>query len=620
MFPIWLQTVHHDGSESYVSNLYPRLDETVRIRLRVGDQAPVRQVYLRTFPDGEQMFTAMHAGVHESPVRWWEAELPIHQPLVHYRFLIQADDGIWWLTAAGLFEYDPLDVTDFRILADYESPAWLEEAVFYQIYPDRFANGDPSNDPHPEEYEYRGQRPHTYPWGVLPPEDASWPLIFYGGDLQGVIQHLDHLETLGVNTIYLNPIFKAYSVHKYDPVDYEHVDPHLGGDEALVALRRALDERGMRYILDIVPNHCGFKHPWFLSAQADFAVQEAEFFTFRHHPDDYLSWLGHLSLVKLNYQSGELRRRIYEGSDAVFRRWLRAPFSADGWRVDVGNMLGRQGPVQINSEIVRGIRRAVKETCPEAYLMGENFFDASAQLQGDQWDGVMNYSGFAKPLWHWLRGYQQGAIGLKEPITSPVPYPTRALEAAWRSRRAAIPWSVALQQYNLLGSHDTSRMRSVVNENEALHRLAVVIQLTFPGIPALYYGDEIGLVDMPHMHSIGCMDWDQAHWNRSLFDFNRDLIALRRRSPVLKRGGFQMLALEPDTFAYQREAQAGRIIVVAHRGIMPRPAGSLPVAQGGIPDGTHFIEHFSGQEAVVQEGILPIPELPQGATLWETVG
>ncbi len=619
MIPIWLETVHHDGSERYVSSLAPRLGEVVHLRLRVGEYAPVRQVYLRSCPDGEQMFTALRPGPHQPPVRWWEIDLPVNEPVVNYRFLLQADDGLWWLSAAGISEDDPTDATDFRLLADYDSPAWLQDAVFYQIYPERFANGDPANDPRPEEYEYRGHRPRTYPWGVTPPDDASWPLIFYGGDLQGVAQHLDHLERLGVNAIYLNPIFTAYSVHKYDPVDYTHVDPHFGGDEALIALRRALDERRMRCILDLVPNHCGSEHPWFRAAQADLSAPEAEFFTFTAHPEEYLSWLGHKTLVKLNYQSAELRRRMIEAPDAVFRRWLCPPFAADGWRIDVANMLGRQGPIQLNREIAQGIRRAVKETRPDAYLMGESFFDASAQLQGDQWDAVMNYGGLAKPLWHWLRGYQQGALGLDAPITSPVPFSTGALAATWRSRRAAIPWIVALQQYNLLDSHDTSRIRSLVHENDALHRLAVVVQMTFPGVPALYYGDEIGLVDVPRMKAIGCMNWDESGWDHRLFEFYRDLVALRRRSSILQRGGFQVLAVEPDTLAYQRDGNAGTIIVIAHRGIEPRPAGSLPVVPGGIPDGTRLVEHFSGQESIVCEGVLPLPPLPQGATLWETV-
>lgn len=624
MIPDWLNTVHHDGSERYVSTLYPRAGERVHIRLRAGSTAPLGRVYLRTTPDGEQHFASMarvesrSRAESRAPVQWWEADLPINEPVVSYRFVLQAADGVWFYSAAGITDYEPPETLSFRIVADYNTPDWLADAVFYQIFPDSFANGDPTNDPQPHEYEYRGARPVTHPWGtpITITNPAAYSLNFYGGDLQGVRAHLDHLERLGVNAIYLNPVFTAYSNHRYDPIDYTHVDPHLGGDQALIVLRDALTARGMRYILDITPNHCGFMHPWFQQAQADPDSLEAAFFTFYQHPHDYLSWMGHKSLAKLNYTSAELRRRMYEADDAIFRRWLQPPFAADGWRIDVANMTGRQGMIQLNDTVARGIRRAVKETRPDAYLMGENFFEASAQLQGDQWDAVMNYAGLVSPLNHWLRGFEQGAFGLPEPIMSSVPFSTTALAASWRMRQAAIPWQIALQQYNLLDSHDTDRIRTVVGGSDALHRLAVVVQLTFPGVPAIYYGDEIGMENDPTVRGRGCMIWDEAQWNHSLFGFYQSLIALRRQSHALKRGGFQMLAIEADTFVYQRDSTEDHVIVVAHRGSTPRPAGPLPVAHGGIPDGARFVEHFSGQECTVQGGALHLPEQPQGASVW----
>jgi alpha-glucosidase len=617
-FPAWLSSVHHDGSEKYVSEPYPALGQVVRISIRIADDAPVRRVLLRTFPDGEQAFTVMAPGPLEPPCRWFSADLPVSQPSTPYRFLIEAADGAWWYSAAGPAFYEPLDVTDFQLLAGYHSPSWLREAVFYQIFPDRFDNANPATDPRPEEFEFRGQRPCTFPWGTPPSPGMHPSLAFYGGDLPGITRRLDYIRNLGATALYLNPIFTANTNHKYDVTDYDHVDPHFGGDEALVQLRQALDRRGMRYILDIVPNHCGFLHPWFQRAQHDPTSPEADFFTFTRRPDRYASWLGVWALPKLNYRSPELRRRIYAGPDAVFRRWLRPPFRADGWRVDVANMLARQGATQLNVEIARGIRQAVKETQPEAYLVGENFFDASPQLQGDMWDGVMNYMGFSLPLFHWLAGYSASSHGLKEPVSSPVSWPTAALAATWRLRQAAIPWAVARQQLNLLGSHDTSRARSILKGRDALHRLAVTLLLTFPGVPCLYYGDEIGLLDHPQLGSRGCMEWDEARWDCSLLAFHQDLVALRRRSPALQSGGFQILAVEPDTLAYQRESRAGRVLVVAHRAAVPRPAGPLPVAAGGIPDGARFVEHFSGAQAVVSSGALPLPELPQGAQLWES--
>ena len=620
LYPDWLTAVHHDGSPNYVSNPYPRLGDTVQLRLRVGHAPAELRVFVRIFPDGEQTFipmTAVSAHNHEA-ISWYEAQLPIREPVAHYRFVLETAGGVWQYTAAGPTHYDPLDNTDFRIVANYDPPGWLNAAVCYQIFPDRFANGDPATDPRPDDFEYRGQRPQTLPWEADPDPEQFFPLVFYGGDLPGVQQKLDYLEALGVNLIYFNPLFTAYSNHKYDVADYEQVDPHFGGNDALIALRQALTAREMRYLVDIVPNHCGYWHPWFSRAREEAAAAETEFFTFNDHPDDYASWLGVWTLPKLNYRSAELRRRIYENEDSVFRRWLRPPFSADGWRVDVANMLGRQGEIQIGDEIAQGIRRAVKESRADAYLMGENFFDASPQLQGDQWDGVMNYSGFTKPLWHWLGGYKQGAHGLETTIRSTRKWPTAALVDAWRSRLAAIPWQIALQQYNLVGSHDVPRLDTVVKGNEALHRLAAVVQFAYPGVPGLYYGDEIGLTDQPLLGPRGCMIWDESRWNQDRLAFYQKLIAFRKQSAALQTGGLQLLAVEEDSFIFQREGVDGRVLIIAHRGETERPVSTLDAAQAGIPNGARFQELFSGREIEVADGRLPLPAQPQGASLWRS--
>ena len=612
--PKWLNSIHHDGSGKYVSKLYPRLGETVSIRLRASHLAPIRRVILRTFPDGEQAFTSMRHARTEPPMQWWEANLIITEPVTHYRFIVDTTEGLWHYSGGGAVLHVPLDSTDFRILSDYHAPGWLEDAVFYQIFPDRFANGDPANDPEPGEHAYRGRSAFTFSWEEQPPADASFPLVFYGGDLGGIESRLDYLADLGVNALYLNPIFHALSNHKYDVADYDHVDPHFGGNEALVSLRQALDRRGMRYLLDIVPNHCGYWHSWFQRALADSKAAEAEFFTFDSHPDDYATWLGVWTLPKLNYRSRELRRRMYDAPDAVFRRWLQPPYSADGWRVDVANMLGRQGPSQFGLEVSRGIREAVKHTSPDAYLMGENFFDASGQLQGDQWDGVMNYGGFTQPLWYWLAGYSQGAHGFDGPLLASH-WPGEALAHSWLSRLAVVPWAIARQQYNILDSHDTPRIRTLLGGNDALHRLALVIQMTFPGIPGLYYGDEIGMVDVPLLGSRGCMIWDENRWDRSLQAFYRDVIGLRQKSSALRRGGFQMLQIEKDTIAYQRESEDERLLVVAHRSESARPAARLSVSHAGIRDGTRFVDPVGGAELVVSAGELMLPRMEQGATV-----
>ncbi|MEZ4519092.1 MAG: alpha-amylase family glycosyl hydrolase [Chloroflexota bacterium] len=616
--PPWLDSVHHDGSERYVSNLTPRLGETITLQLRLDASAPVRRVVLRTFPDGEQALADMQRVAVAPPVQWWEIETRLTEPVTHYRFLIDTGVAIWHYSAAGLTLHVPTDATDFRILADYTAPEWVHSTVFYQIFPDRFANGDPSTDPRPDEYEFRGYHPRTFKWEEPPDPEQPFPLIFYGGDLPGIQQHLDYLENLGVNGLYLNPVFTAYSNHKYDVADYENVDTHFGGNEALAGLRKALDDRGMRYLLDIVPNHAGYWHSWFQAAREDPDAPSAEYFTFHDHPDDYATWLGAWTLPKLNYTSQALRRRMYGDPDSVLRRWLQPPYSADGWRVDVANMLARQGATQLGAEVARGMRAAVKEARPDAYFMGENFFDASAQLQGDEWDGVMNYDGFTHPIWFWLVGYRQGAHGFPDPLMMSH-WPTGAMTASWRSRLAAIPWVVALQQYNLLDSHDVPRIRTIVGGNDALHRLAVTLLMTFPGVPGLYYGDEIGMTDLPDLDSRGCMVWDESRWDHDLLAFHRDLIRLRRESAALQRGGFQLLLEAEDSVCYQRELLDERLLVLAHRSLAPAEGLTISAAVAGLPDGARFIELFGERETRVRHGQLSLPTQQQGASIWRQV-
>ncbi len=618
-YPPYARSIHHDGSGRYVRpNQDLRLGDQVILRLRAAPDAPVERVLLRTCPDGEQRYADMTPEPVEpgAPCRWWRGTLPMSMPTVAYRFLLFTPDGAWWLTGSGLQRHTPTDAEDFRLLADYAAPAWVRDSVFYQIFPDRFADGDPSHNVRDGEFVYLGQEVRARGWGEPPSPDGPTSMLeFYGGDLAGIEAKLDYLADLGVNAFYLNPIFTAHSNHRYDVIDYYAVDPHLGGDEALVSLRRATAERGMRLILDIVPNHCGWAHPWFQAALADPQAPTAEYFTFHQHPHDYASWLGVKLLPKFNYRGPALRGVMYAGPEAVFRHWLRPPFSVDGWRLDVANMLGRQGAEQLGVEVGRGIRRAVKEENPQAYLLGENFFDGSAQLQGDRWDATMNYVGFTWPVRHWLGRFQAHQFGWSEPLVSETPWPTQALVDTWAAHRAAIPWTIARQQFNLLGSHDIPRPLSAVGGDPALNRLAVGLMLTYVGVPSVYYGDEVGLsgegaaVRAP-------MPWAPSAWDRDLYQFYQTLIRLRRGSPALIGGGFQVLLVEENSLAYLRDSDQELVVVVGHRGPGERPAGPLPVAHGAVPEGLEFVEALNGRRATVSGGHLPLPAMSPGVGVW----
>jgi len=608
----WLRSIHHDGSPLYVQTTGGGIGDAASIRLRAAADAPLEAVFLRSCPDGEQSIVPMRAGPVEGACRWWQLELPLRMLRTGYRFLLRTAAGTRWYNAAGVQAHYPTDANDFKLLAGYQAPAWVRDAVFYQIFPDRFADGDPTNNVVDGAYLYRGRPVVARPWGATPRREYA-AIEFFGGDLQGITQRLDYLADLGVNALYLNPIFEAPSNHKYDVADYEHVDPHLGGDAGLAALRRALDERAMHLVLDIVPNHCGATHPWFTTAQADAGAPSAEFFTFRRHPDEYECWLGVPTLPKLDYRSERLRELMYAGEDAVMRRWLRPPFRIDGWRIDVANMLGRQGPSDLGHKLGRGIRRAVKAENPAAYLLGEHFFDGTPHLQGSELDATMNYQGFTFPLWRWLAGFELGAGA--EAWGDPRPMATADMAAQWTAFRAAIPWQIATQQFNLLGSHDTPRLRHILGGDLARLRVAAALLFTYPGVPCIYYGDEIGLDGAGDPECRRTMPWDEGEWDHELRAFFQQLIALRRQAPALRWGGFQLLHAAGDSVAFQREAPEERLLVVARRA--DDGLRALDVSHGALPDGARLRELLTGAEAVVSGGRLPLDGLPAvGAQLW----
>lgn len=614
--PCWLDLLQHHVTRDFVSNPYPKLGEVVTITLEIPPDAELEQVVLRTIPNGEQQLIAMALVASERLNQGWQAELLINEPRVAYRFGVQTAGRVYWFNAAGITERVPLGFFDFKLLANTPEIPWLPESVFYQIFPDRFANGDPSNDPVNEEVEvYPGVTRNTYPWGELPAlTESRKHFPFYGGDLAGIQAKLAYLQELGVNALYLNPIFTAYTNHRYDVADFRNVDPVLGGNEALVSLSKALKQRHMRFILDIVPNHSGAGHPWFREAINDPASQKRSAFYF-NEGNDYASWMGFGSLPKLNYRDPQLREEMFASQTSVFAHWLKPPYEADGWRVDVGNMLGRYDADQLDGEILPAIRKTVKDAEPESYLIGENFFDAISQLQGEVWDGVMNYSGFSEPFLHWLKPFRVQALRCEVELRSELPISTESLIDTWRNHLAAIPYSIALQQFNLLGSHDTPRLAAVLDGDYDLIRLAIMVQFTFPGIPCIYYGDEIGLKNEEGFGSRNCFPWDESKWDQDLFSFYQKMIQLRRGSETLAQGSFKILRWDEESFLFQRQLGEERLWLSAHRQASALGSNVSGLCMSSTGD---FCMRglFSGKTIEVREGKLYLPPMPRGGEIW----
>jgi alpha-glucosidase len=276
-------------------------------------------------------------------------------------------------------------------------------------------------------------------------------------------------------------------------------------------------------------------------------------------------------------------------------------------------MMARQGAIQMAHKIGRQMRRAVKGDNREAYLLGENFYDGTPHLQGDELDATMNYMGFTMPLWRWLAGRDHGLP--PKPWTDTSLLPAEALAEQWSQFRAAVPWVITRQQFNLMGSHDTPRMLTIMNGDKALVKLGVVILMTYPGVPCVYYGDEIGTQGGNDPDCRRCMRWDEAAWDTDLRTHFQKLIHLRRTAPALRRGGFQQVYAEGGLLVYQRQSPEQRLLVVAYRGPEALQNVEVPVWHAGLADGTTLSDLLGNSTLTVQNGVIRVDGLERGAAL-----
>jgi alpha-glucosidase len=602
---------HHDGSDLYVSNPYPDFGETVTLFVRVPDAADVTSVILRSVPDGEAEYAEAVVHRRGKDETWWRVDLRQHNADMNYRFLLDGGaHGFRWLHQGGLVDHEPPDATDFRLSVHSAPPAWAADAVFYQVFPDRFARaGNP--EPWPPWAEPAG-------WDDPVHRDHDAAMVqLYGGNLDGLRERLQHLVELGCRGIWLTPIFPAESSHRYNASTFDHVDPVLGGDAALERLLQATHAHGIRVLGDLTPNHSGDTHEWFRRAQADPTCPEARFYTFLRHPDEYVAWLGEPTLPKFDHRDPELRRRLWDGPGSVVARWLRGDTGLDGWRIDVANMTGRQGDVDLNHEVARGIRRTLETANPEALLIGEHGYDPSDVLGGDSWHGVMNYAGFVRPAWCWLRSPDPlidphtGAELEMLPLRRPIPRVSGEVAAATMDAfRAHIPWRSALHAFNQLSSHDTPRFRTLAG-SRALQLAAAGLLFTTPGIPVVFAGDEIGLQGWAHEDSRVPFPWDRARWDAPTFAAYRELIALRNSHSALRSGGLRWVHRGAESLAYLRENSAERILVQVSRA--PHEPVSVPAGLLGTDEARPL---YGADTLSATEGRLVLPGDGPGARMW----
>ena len=563
------------------------------ITLWLTGEDPPQRIMLRTEHDNEEMSVPMHKqrSQPQPGVTAWRVAIDLSsgQPRRRYSFKLLWHDRQRWFTPQGFSRMPPARLEQFAVDVPDIGPQWAADQIFYQIFPDRFARSLPreAEQDHVYYHHAAGQEIILRDWDE-PVTAQAGGSTFYGGDLDGISEKLPYLKKLGVTALYLNPVFKAPSVHKYDTEDYRHVDPQFGGDGALLRLRHNTQQLGMRLVLDGVFNHSGDSHAWFdrhnRGTGGACHNPESPWRDWYSFSDDgtALDWLGYASLPKLDYQSESLVNEIYRGEDSIVRHWLKAPWNMDGWRLDVVHMLGEAGGARNNMQHVAGITEAAKETQPEAYIVGEHFGDARQWLQADVEDAAMNYRGFTFPLWGFL-------------ANTDISYDPQQIDAqtcmAWMDNyRAGLSHQQQLRMFNQLDSHDTARFKTLLGRDIARLPLAVVWLFTWPGVPCIYYGDEVGLDDT------------------ALFALYQRMIALRKKSQALRHGGCQVLYAEDNVVVFVRVLNQQRVLVAINRGeacevVLPA-SPFLNAVQWQCKEG-------HGQ---LTDGILALPAI--SATVW----
>ncbi len=605
-----------DCTEEFVTPSEPSPGDMVTIRFRTYRNNP-DMVYLCAYDIKVEMTVAQRTEMFNI----YETQIQMGTERLDYYFEIVSGFETCYYTKLGCVDVMPTEYL-FTLVPEYKTPDWAKGAVMYQIFVDRFYNGDKTNDVETNEYSYIGAcTTKVDNWDKYPA--AMGVREFYGGDLQGVLDKMDYLSSLGIEAIYFNPLFVSPSNHKYDIQDYDYIDPHYGkivddsgeilkdGDlnnvnatkyvnrvtnkknlgasnELFARVVEEAHRRGIKVIIDGVFNHCGSFNKWMdkehiYEDNDEYKTGAYErkdspyhnFFKFRENEDDkwpenksYDGWWGYDTLPKLNYEgSKELEEYIL----GVAKKWVSPPYNADGWRLDVAADLGYNQ--EYNHEFWRKFRKTVKEANPEAIILAEHYGDPSSWLQGDQWDTVMNYDAFMEPVTWYLTGMEKHSDGKQENLIG---------DSAWfvqtmKYNMAKFHTPSLMVAMNELSNHDHSRFLTRTNGvvgrtavlgpeaaeegvSKAVFKEAVVMQMTWIGAPTIYYGDEAGVCGWTDPDNRRTYPWGRE--DHDLVNFHRDMIRVRKENPALKKGSYCPLKEEHNLLAYGRFYKDNRIVVI----------------------------------------------------------
>ena len=605
-----------DGTEAYVSPPEPEAGDELQLWFRTAAH-DVDEVYL----ENRELCIPMNKVISNKAFDFYEVKYKLEDKPFRYHFKIRSGNEICYYNKWGA-ESKLVDYYDFKIVPGFTAPDWAKGAVMYQIYTDRFCNGDPDNDVQTGEYFYIGEQvQHVDDWYRDPqPMDVR---EFYGGDIQGIIDKLDYLHGLGVEVVYCNPLFVSPSNHKYDTQDYDYIDPHFGvivddegevlkeGDtdnthatryinrvtrksnleasnEFFAKVVQEIHARGMKVIIDGVFNHCGSFNKWldkehiYRDSTDEYAPGAFERYESPYHnffkfysnqwPDNnsYDGWWGHDTLPKLNYEgSKELEEYIL----SIGRKWVSAPYNVDGWRLDVAADLGYSP--EYNHYFWKRFREEVKKANPDAIILAEHYGDSYEWLQGDQWDTIMNYDAFMEPVTWFLTGMEKHS---DEARPDSYGNPDYFFGAMHHNMARMGGQSVAISM-NELSNHDHSRFLTRTNRtvgrtntlgpeaannnvNKAVFKEAVVMQMTLPGAPTVYYGDEAGVCGFTDPDNRRTYPW--GHEDTELIDFHRAAIKMHKENDVLRKGSYKSLYSAYNVVAYGRFTSDDAAIIIVN--------------------------------------------------------
>ena len=625
-----------DGTEGYVYPPEPKENELVTFRFRTAKD-DVDRVGLVTSTDTYIMEKERTQGEFD----YYTFETRLGAEPFRYCFEVQSGTEKYYYGRCGISR-EILEYYNFVVVPGFSTPDWAKGAVMYQIFTDRFYNGDKSNDVETNEYYYIGDYSQRVTnWDKYPANMGVRE--FYGGDLQGVIDKLDYLQDLGVEVLYFNPLFVSPSNHKYDIQDYDYIDPHYGkivddggevlpqgvtdnsqatkykkrttglknleaSNELFIKLVEELHRRGMKIILDGVFNHCGSFNKWmdreriyegeedyepgaYVSADSPY---RSYFRFFKDAPEDwpyngnYDGWWGHDTLPKLNYEDSiKLENYILY----IGRKWVSPPYNVDGWRLDVAADLGRSN--EYNHSFWKKFRIAVKDANPNALILAEHYGDPSDWLKGDEWDTVMNYDAFMEPITWFLTGMEKHSDEAREELLGNVDNFIGSM-SHHMSNMLTPSLQVAM---NELSNHDHSRFLTRTNHmvgrvehlgpeaaneyvNKAVMREAVVMQMTWVGAPTVYYGDEAGVCGFTDPDNRRTYPW--GHEDHELIAFHKEAIRIHKEHPALRTGSLKILGGEENILSYARFKGHDRIVVVINNR-SERAEVKVPVWEAEIP-------------------------------------